>query len=218
MSEADNISNDQFEGELILANEVGRSSPSPPVFQGFILDIQVPKFYLWWSDKHRKSRVFSDAFVTQRGELAMIVSEVTALVDATGRALSTRAFLRGRIAASSDLLEVFNDFDHWCQNEPQWNGMLSLGIAILQQNRQFEFACRGNVSFTHISKDGDKSVIENSSTMPFLSGTAIPGAVNSVQSYSIARHEKYIINVNSENPVKDREHGSSPAKVTFQVS
>jgi hypothetical protein len=156
-----------IEDELVLARETCRGI-SPPEFDGAEIELTGQRVNLWWHDGRRGSRAFSDAFITRQNELALVVADVSDPLDATGLALSLRAFLRAKLTSSGDLAHVMEDVEHWGRHEPHWQGFCQLGIALLSQNRQLHYLTRGALRLCRTDRTGRTTPIEIPATLPIL--------------------------------------------------
>lgn len=169
MSESSGPADDSINEQLILAREVGRGIQPPP-FDGFTVDLQGQRVNLWWHDRHLRSRAFSDAFVTRRNQLVLVVASVSDPLDPTGLALSIRAFLRARLSFASESATLIAELEEWAGNDPQWAGCCRLGIVILQQNHELVYACYGNMQLAHRDAGGRVTEIPFPDSLPLLFG------------------------------------------------
>jgi hypothetical protein len=153
MTESTGPTDDPIEEQLILAREVGREI-HPPAFDGFTVELQGQRVNLWWHDRHLRSRAFSDAFVTRRNQLVLVVASVSDPLDPTGLALSIRAFLRARLWANTENPNMMAELEHWAEEDPQWTGCCELAMAILEPKHVLRFARYGLMSLAHRGVDG----------------------------------------------------------------
>ncbi|MCA8997915.1 MAG: SpoIIE family protein phosphatase [Planctomycetaceae bacterium] len=174
MTSQQNSNFDELEEQIILAREIGRGI-APPEFPGFRVALSGHRVNLWWQDRRQRSRDYSDAFISSQNKLVLTTALVSDSLDATGLALSIRAFLRGCLSGNSTISQVVTGIETWSEADPQWSGFCQLGIAVVQSNHSLEFAGFGHVCFALQNAPSQSEEIKVSPTIPLGMGAYVNG-------------------------------------------
>ena len=199
-------SRDRIHEELTLAREVGRGI-APPVFEGVTVELQGHRVNLWWSDGLASSRTFSDAFITQQDRLVIVAADVLEMTDASGLAVSVRAFLRARLGLFGELGDVLEDLDSWLKQDPQWNGFLQLGVGVFHENRELQFVRRGAIRVVYTDRHGRATEIDSPDSLPLGVGAKTEDTRQTSRAISLKTGETIMMVADSDAKEESADAG-----------